>query len=333
MYRQWVDCGGDCGLIGRVLSLFRLCARHGRWLLIAGLAGGFALPQLAQLLRGVLPELVTLLLFLAALRLGPRSAVGAARDLGQSLGYIVVFQLLVPTAFAIFLVVIGWTGPLALALALMLAASPIAGSPSLTLLMGHDGAPALRLLIAGTALLPLTVVPTFWLLPDLVLGEGVLRAAVRLLLVIGIAAGLAFLIRGTVLKDPSPQTHQVIDGASAICLAVAVIGLMAAVGPAVYSNPTGLVFNLVVAFAANFGLQICAYLALRNTSFGPQAVGFSVSAGNRNTALFLAALPAAVIDPMLLFIGCYQVPMYLTPVLLHRLYGSKRGNRVGQDRH
>lgn len=308
----------------RVLFLFRLSATHGRWLLIVGLICGFALPQLAEFLRWQLPHLVMLLLFLAALRLGPKSAVGAVRDLRQSLGYVVVFQLIMPTLFAVLLIATGWTSALAMALALMLAASPIAGSPSLTLLMGHDGAPALRLLIAGTALLPLTVVPVFWLLPDLVLGAGVFMAALRLLLVIGIAAGLAFLIRGFVLKDPSPHTLQAIDGASALVLAITVIGLMAAVGPAVYDDPSGLVFNLGVAFAANFGLQIFAFLALNNTSLGAQAVGFSVSAGNRNTALFLAALPAAVIDPMLLFIGCYQVPMYLTPVLLNRFYAGKK---------
>jgi len=27
-----------------------------------------------------------------------------------------------------------------------------------------------------------------------------------------------------------------------------------------------------------------------------------------------------VTDPLLLFIGCYQVPMYLTPLFLGRLY-------------
>jgi len=27
-----------------------------------------------------------------------------------------------------------------------------------------------------------------------------------------------------------------------------------------------------------------------------------------------------VTDPLLLFIGCYQIPMYLTPILLGRFY-------------
>lgn len=307
-------------VIDGAMSLFRRAAIHGRWLLIAGLAAGIALPQMAELMRAELPKLVALMLFLAALRLGPRQLIGAARDFGQSLSFIVVFQLVCPLFFAGLLIIAGWNSPLALALALMFSAPPISGSPSLTLLMGHDGAPAMRLLIAGTALLPLTIIPTFWLLPDLAGGEGVFEAAFRLLLLIGAAASLAFLIRGLIFKEPAAGTLQALDGMSALVLAVMVVGLMAAVRPAISGNPTGLAFNLLVAFAANFGFQIGTFLVLKKSGFGGQAVGFAVSAGNRNIALFLAALPAAVIDPMLLFIGCYQVPMYLTPLLLSRFY-------------
>ena len=36
-------------------------------------------------------------------------------------------------------------------------------------------------------------------------------------------------------------------------------------------------------------------------------------------ALFLGVLPAAVTDELLLLIGCFQVPMYLTPLVLPKL--------------
>ena len=302
-----------------LLTICRAAARHGRWLLVAGLVAGATLPSLAEYLRGHLPWLVAVILFLAALRIGPKRALGASRDLGQSLGYIVVLQILCPLIYAVLLVVTGWQSPLAFALALMFAASPISGSPSITQLTGHDGAPALRVLIAATALLPLTVLPVFWLLPELA-GGGIFDAAFRLLLLIFAAALLAFLIRGFAVPEPSEAALQALDGVSAVVLAVMVVGLMSAVGPAITGNPAGLIANLAVAFAANFGVQIATYLVLKNTSLKPQAVGLAVSAGNRNIALFLAALPAAVIDPMLLFIGCYQVPMYLTPLLLRRFY-------------
>ena len=45
-----------------------------------------------------------------------------------------------------------------------------------------------------------------------------------------------------------------------------------------------------------------------------------IVAGNRNIALFLSVLPQATADELLLFIGCFQIPMYLTPILLGRFY-------------
>ncbi len=301
------------------LALCRLAAVHGRWLLVAGLLVGALLPWLADIMRGQLPVLVAVILFLAALRIGPRRALGAMGDLGWSLGFVGICQIGCPLLYAGLLMLTGWSSPLALALALMLAASPVSGSPSITLLTGHDGAPALRVLIAGTALLPLTIIPTFWLLPELAVG-GLFDAVFRLLLLIFVAGGLAFVLRGWLFRSPTEAALQALDGVSAVFLAVVVVGLMSAVGPAVTGMPLALAANLAVAFAVNFGLQMATFLALQGTALRPQSVGFAVSAGNRNIALFLAALPAAVTDPMLLFIGCYQVPMFLTPLLLRRFY-------------
>ena len=302
-----------------VLAPFQFAARHGRWLLVLGLVAGVALPGLAAFMERQLPFAVALLLFFSALRVGPRQAVGAARDLGHSLYFVVILQVLCPLVFIGALIATGWQSPLAFALALMLTASPISGSPSLTILLGKDGAPALRLLIAGTALLPLTSIPVFWLLPELVGGGGIFSATLRLLALIGIAAGLAFLIRGLALKNPGPAGLGAIEGMAALTLAIMVVGLMSAIRPAITENPSGLAINLTVAFAANFGLQAATYLILKRP-LPQQSAALAVSAGNRNIALFLAALPAGVMEPLLLFIGCYQVPMFLTPMLLRRFY-------------
>ena len=109
-------------------------------------------------------------------------------------------------------------------------------------------------------------------------------------------------------------------GLHEIAMAIVVIGLMSAVGPAVRERPADLALALGAAFAGNFGLQIAAATILRRTAPERFVAPLSIIAGNRNIALFLTALPAAVTDPLLLFIGCYQVPMYLTPILLRRLY-------------
>lgn len=290
---------------------------------MVGLVAGVALPGLAQAMKPWIAEMVAALLFLAALRVGPRQALGAARDLGFSVLIVLLFQVAFPVALILVFLGIGWTGVLATALVLMAAAAPISGSPNLTIMTGHDPAPALRLLIVGTALLPLTVAPVFWLSPALDNPSEILATAGRLLLVIGASAGIAFFIRARFLPDPESGTLSAIDGASAIVMAVAVIGIMSAVGVAIVSDPAAFGLNLAAAFAANFAIQIAAATVLRKSGQRALAAPLAIVAGNRNIALFLTALPAALTDPLLLFIGCYQIPMYLTPILLRRFYRER----------
>jgi arsenite transporter len=300
--------------------LLSLAALHGRLLLVLGLLAGIAWPDLALVLKPWIGEMIAVLLFLAALRVGPRQALGASRDIGFSLAAVLTFQVLFPVALVLVFLGFGWTGTLATALVLMAAAAPISGSPNLTIMTGHDPAPALRLLIVGTALLPLTVLPAFWLMPALDSTTQVFVAAGRLLAIIIMSTGLAFIIRARFLRDPDAKAVQAIDGASAIAMAVVVVGLMSAVGPAIGANPTGLALNLAIAFGINFAIQMSVAMLLRASGKHQLAVPLAIIAGNRNIALFLTALPIAVTDPLLLFIGCYQIPMYLTPILLGRFY-------------
>ena len=118
----------------------------------------------------------------------------------------------------------------------------------------------------------------------------------------------------------SEKATRSVDGASAIFLYMIVVGLMAAVGPALWQDFPLFLKTLAAAFAVNFGLQILFFFILNTEGLTEKRVPFSIVSGNRNMALFLTALPVAVTDPLLLFIGCYQIPMYLTPMLLGRLY-------------
>jgi hypothetical protein len=298
-------------------------ARHGRSILVLGLLIGILFPGLAATTKSWLAELVAGLLFIAALRVGPRQAVGALGDFGKSLALVAVFQVAMPVAAILTFGLLGWHqgwhGLSATGLVLMVAASPISGGPNLAILSGHDPAPALRQLVLGTALLPLTVIPVFWLAPSLGSPAEILGSSARLLVIIFAAAAAAFLLRATVFREPAPATLAALDGLSAILMAVLVVGLMSAVGPALRSDPTALALNLAVAFAANFGLQIGMFLILRRRDLA-NAAPLAIVAGNRNIALFLTALPSTITDPLLLFIGCYQVPMFLTPIMLNRLY-------------
>lgn len=307
-----------------IVQLLGFAARHGRVLLIAGLVLGVALPELSNLMRPWLPESVAALLFVSALRVGPRQALGVVTEQKMALFFVAVLQVLLPLCLVCFFLVFGIVGALPLVLILVISASPISGAPNLCVLVGHDPAHALRQLVIGTALLPLTVIPVFWLVPELGAISAVLASATRLLEIIAVSAGIAFFLRAKVFPSPSDEGLRAIDGLSAIAMATIVIGLMSSVGPAIWSDRTGLIFNLFVAFSANLVLQVGVSLLLRRSRWSEYSVPMGISAGNRNIALFLTALPHEITDPLLLFIGCYQVPMYLTPVVLGRFYSSRR---------
>ena len=307
--------------------LLAAAARQGRHLLVLGLLCGIALPDLAAAMRPWLPALVASLLFLAVLRIGPHQALGAMRDVALTLRAIATYQVALPLAALGLLALAGMGGTVtATALVLVLAASPLSGSPNLTILAGFDPAPALRLVILGTALLPLTVLPVFWFLPEIEDGAAVLASVGRLLAVILVAALAATGVRLTLFRAPSAGALAALDGLSAIAMAVVVVALMSAVGPMLASDPATVAYWVAVAFVVNFGMQLVAATVLRGRIAQDHLVPLSIIAGNRNIALFLVSVPADLADRLLIFIGCYQIPMYLTPLILGPVY-----RRMAQD--
>ena len=303
------------------MPVFRFLAVHGRWVLIAGLALGIASPDLAIAARATLPVFIFGLIFLAALRIGPAAAIDGGRGLPQTVGLVLLFQIVVPIAVWLATTTLGAPPLWVFTLTMLTASATVTGAPNLTILLGHRPVAALRLLVVGTLLLPLTVLAVFPLLPQVGEGGGVLAAALNLLAIVLSAAGSAFLVRRFVWPELSADATTVVDGASSLLMAILVIALMSAFGPALLTTPLDVAGILALAFAINFGMQILAWAAMRAAGRPHDAVAVAMVSGNRNMALFLAALPPAVMDPMLLFIGCYQLPMYLTPLLLGRLYG------------
>lgn len=295
-------------------------ARHGRFVLIAGLLTGIAIPPLANAMKPYLPELIGFLLFVTALRIDLRAALSQLTDLRRTLGIALLYQLALPLALLALFVGIGWQGPLALGLVLMAAAPSIASSANIAILSGHDGTGALRLMVLGTAMVPLTVLPVFLLLPQLGDVSAVLVASLRLMAIIAVAGIGAAVVQHLFLREKSTATIEALDGFAALTMAVVVIALMAAVGPALWGDPWRFMGVMALACAINFGLQIVGWWLAPALGTDKDRAGLAIIMGNRNLGLFLTSLPLAVTDPLLLFIGCYQVPMYLTPLVMGWLY-------------
>lgn len=294
-----------------------LASRYARPVLVAGLAAGIALPGLAQFLSGWIPEMVVVLLFLGALRLSPTDLRALGSGLPRAARYVFLAQFLLPLTVLTAAFALGaGQSPVTLALVLLACAPPIVSSPNIAAIMRLDVPTTMQLMVLGSVLLPVTVLPVFWLMPALGSADQILGAALRLVLTILLAGGGALLLRRMAFTSTGPLALQRIDGLSVLALAIFVVALMASVSDAIANATATFVFWVVIAFAANFGIQI----AMLGLGRDPVAGARALVAGNRNVSLFFVALPPDVTAPLLVFLGCYQLPMLLTPVMLARLY-------------
>lgn len=303
------------------MNPLHLAARNGPLVLVAGLAAGLLLPGLAEPMRPLLPPLVMLLLFVTVLRMDPLVLIGSLSDLGGVIRVVAAFQIVVPVVLLIVGYTAGWmTSPVFLSLLIVAAAPSISGSPNMCLMMGHPAEHAMRLMVVGTAVLPLTALPVFWIMPELEDFQAVILASIRLFLTIAFAAAAAVALRLTILRKPSQTTLGNLEGLGAITLAVFVVGLMPTLSATALTAPGTALFWIFLAFLINFGAQILSLFLLRGRGTAAQVTAMSLIAGNRNIALFFVALPPEIIAPILVFIGAYQIPMYLTPLLLRGMY-------------
>ncbi|MEM8653351.1 MAG: hypothetical protein AAGF36_01290 [Pseudomonadota bacterium] len=300
--------------------------RQGRYCLIAGLLVGLIAPDLAQILKPWVGTLVALLLFVTAIRIGAARAIGRLDEGLATLGRIALLQVALPLIMLLVLHGLNILDhPLALAVVLMLAAPSLTGAPNFAIMLGHDPAPGIRLLVLSTALFPLTALPVLYVVDPAGTGAlGAIGLSLNLLAAILCAVGLGFGVRRLLPQLGKARAQAALDGCAALLLAIVVVGLMSAIGPLVRSDVAALLGWMAAAMIINIGLVASTLSVARRVPFKiPLAT--AIYAGNRNIALFLIVLPEAAAAPLMIFIGCYQVPMYLTPILLSRFQHRTAG--------
>ncbi len=292
--------------------------RYGKWVLPLGLIAAVLLPDAAIAIQAAIAPLLAILLLISFLQINLDKSLSTAQPLWRLLLCVLLMQLLLPIALFFLLDSIGvsrqWLAPVVL----VAAASCIAGGPSLVIMLQGNGAQAIRLLVASTLLLPVTSIPVLALL-NLHATPLMLWRTVGMLFAVVLGAYMgAKLLRRYWLGPLTGAQKERLDGLSAFVLAFMVIGLMAAIHTA-WDTPSLILKTLLIATIVNFGLQIVG-LGLDRMLGTRLPTTLGVLTGNRAVAIFLTALPASVYQPYLLFIACYQIPMYLTPLLGQFIY-------------
>jgi BASS family bile acid:Na+ symporter len=287
--------------------------------LAVGVFAGLALPELAALLRPLLPPSVAGLLYLALLRIDwEELARHVSRPIVGSL-LCAWLLLAIPVLVWLAVQVSGVESGLATALILAAACPPIVSGPAMALLLRLDAPLMLVSVVSASLLAPFTIVAVSSWLVGIDLRVDTLQLFLRLAVLIGGCVLAALLTRRFLGTARLARWKSPSDVASIVLLLIFAVAIMAGVTDLALRDPWHVLLFVAVAFAANILLQLLGTVAA--SAMGRRAaltVGFA--SGNRNMGLLLAVLPAGAASDAALFFAVGQLPIYILPALLGPLY-------------
>lgn len=302
-----------------LLAPLDLAGRHATTVLFLAVFVGLALPGLAALARPLLPIAVVLLLTTTLLRLDWHAIGRELRRPGLQVLLVPFLMLAMPAIVWAVLQAVPLPQSLTVALVLMAAAPPIMSAAAIAILVGLEGPLALVGGLLATLLTPFVLPPVALALLGLELGIGLGAFMAHLGLLVGIAVTVALLLRRLIGPPRLAELARPLDGAVVLLMLVFVVGIMDGVTEKALADPAKALLWALAACLANPLLQALgafafAWLGRR------RALTVGLMAGNRNMGLLLAALPGVVDAGVALYFALAQIPMYVLPAVLRRLY-------------
>ncbi len=301
--------------------------RHARLALPSGIVIALLLPDIDARWDIILPLIITAIYAASMIRLDLRAALVSALRPSRLLFTIFLSSFIlcaVPVIYVVLGRLFGLDALLMPSLVWYAVAPPIASTVWMCTLLGFNAGLAMEVIVLTSLAAPFTG-PA---LASIFLHD---VAVIDQLALLGRLAGM--IIGGTVIaliaqrllgREKIEQNAKVFDGLSSLAMLVFLLPVFNGTGTAVWQTP-GLAFQLLLlAVVMNIGAQIILMLATairtKNKPRERQGAALPVLAvvtGNRNVGLYFAALPP---DPVFaLFTAMYQIPLYLTPLILSSL--------------
>jgi predicted Na+-dependent transporter len=296
-----------------------------RWVLAVGVLLAFLIPEASRLLRPILPALVAGILALAMMRIDMAAAAREAMRPRQIAGSLLLLAMLMPGMMVLLL----WLhaildlpeGDRAFLIAFCVA-PPIASSGALALILRFDAARAVQITVIATLLTPIIGPATVaWLAPG-ALDIPAMDIAQRLATIIISAVVLALLLRRAMGPARIAQQARALDGIAALALLTFVIPLFDGVTSTIRANPGEAARVMLMVTLVNLGALFAVRALAGRFTAHATAGTLGLIWGNRNVALYFAALPY---DPAFsLAVALYQIPMLATPLILSALPLARR---------
>lgn len=294
-------------------------ARRGAALLAIGIFVGLFIPPLAALLRDVMTPTVVVLMTLVLLRVDPVQVLSYLRRPLLVVALLIWLLIACPMLAWAAVTAMGLTGPLAAAVVIMATGCAATSSPAFARLVGLDGEIALVAAVLSTLLVPFTAPPLALGLMGIDLAISLQGLMIRLALVVGLPLLLSIGLRRLMGAARLEHWGRSVDGAVVLVVVLYGFGVMDGMLAKLLAEPGFVMTGLFLAFAGSFALNLATAAAFWAAG---QKVALSAGllSGNRNMALYLAVLPAATDQDILLFFALCQFPLFLSPFLLRPVY-------------
>lgn len=300
-------------------SFLSLLGRKGPLLLFAGSLVGLLCPAMAGMARPAMASAVfvfTLAAFLKATRASLVEELTRPRRLVAVLVWTTVGVPFVAWGFASH---VGLPAGAALGMAICMVAPPVGSAGAMAAMLRLNVALAVVGTVAASALAPLFMPVALaasgtagWQIDSLALFQ-------RTATLIGGAAVVAALLRRFACEwiDGHPEA---LTGASVLGLIVVALGVMHGMQPLFVEHAGKVGETLLIAFAANIGLQLLG-AALFSTLGWRDAATVGLLSGNRNVTLVAAVLAPWLSDmpEVRLYIAASVFPIFMLPLLLSKI--------------
>jgi BASS family bile acid:Na+ symporter len=293
--------------------------RHARPILAGGIFAGLVLPDLAALLRPLMEAAVVASLSLSLLRIDWPSVIAWGRRplrAALAVGWILLGA---PVLTLGAVTALGLPPGLAVALVFAAAAPPVTAAPAFALLLGLDAALALVLLVAGTAILPLTLaMVAFWLL-DLELSIGLGPFLLRVAIYIVLPFAISETARRFASREWLDTQTTGINGLIVLALVIFAVAIMDGVAARALADPWTVAGFTAAAFALNLVLQAIGAAAFFWLGWHG-ALTMGLASGYRNMAIMLLLTAGMAGPDMWLYVAIAQFPIFVMPMLTNPLY-------------
>lgn len=289
-------------------------------LLAASIFLGIAFPPLAAFFKPFLMPLIFLLFLSAVLQVSFSDAAHAAVSDFSSVITLIWQLLLLPLIFFVVLKPV-LSEQLYLFAVVSMCTGAITATTALSRLFNLNSALSLVVGIAGAVLMPLPLYVFLTLLGDGDVQIDLVTYTVRIFVFIFLPFLVAFGIRRVISAETDRLLQQKMPQFALLLLVFFGLAVMDGVGELMISDPYRLFSFVVLAFGISIGVQLLSYFALgflgrRN------ATTVALLCAYRNMGLVAAIAGPSLGQEFFIFLGVWQLPMYILPWVLRRFYTS-----------